>query len=101
MCLRHCRILAAACKLQTKMSEMTSPSPSQPSGADGVRVKRLERELAELKSSQSIQSQNHNKALDDNDKLEADAGLSVQHILQELERRSSLPVQFPSRSHSM
>lgn len=71
VCLRHCRTFAAACKLQTKMSEMTSPSPSQPSGADGVRIKRLERELAELKLSQSIQSQNHNKALDDIDKLEA------------------------------
>ena len=54
---------AAACKLKNKMSEMTSPS--QPSGADGVRIKRLERELAESKLL-------HTKALDDIDKYETD-----------------------------
>lgn len=47
------------------MSQTTLPSASQQPGADGVRIKRLERELAESKSL-------HTKALDDIDSYETE-----------------------------
>ena len=54
------------------MSEKTSPSASQQPLSDDIRIKRLERELADAKSQLDTAALNHAKSLDEIDKLETD-----------------------------